>query len=73
MHLPEPAVLEAMKTLVRKCAGGQVIYRAKRGDAWLCDVQHMKVTESAFAVDLKPLRRHECGFPPQISASVCML
>ena len=57
MHLPEPALLEAMKTLVRKCEGGQVIFRAKRGDAWLCDVQHMEVTEAAFAVDLKPLRR----------------
>jgi hypothetical protein len=57
MRMPEPAVVEAMKDLVRQCEDGQVIYRARRGDCWLCEVQRLEVTETAFAVDLKPLRR----------------
>jgi hypothetical protein len=54
---PDPNILEAMKALVRQCEGGKVIYRARRGDAWLCTVTHLKMDDDRFTVGLQPLRR----------------
>jgi hypothetical protein len=57
MHLPEPAILDAMKSLVRQCEGGKVICRAWRGDAWLCTASNLDLREDGFSAELKPLRR----------------
>jgi hypothetical protein len=54
---PDPNTAEAMKALVRQCEGGKVIYRAWRGDAWLCTVSNLDVREDSFSAELRPLRR----------------
>lgn len=54
---PDPNTPEAMKALVRQCEGGKVIYRARRGDAWLCKVTDLEVNDERFKVGLEPLRR----------------
>jgi hypothetical protein len=47
----------AMMSLVKKCAGGQVIYQARFGDSWLCNVTNLNVSTDGFSVNLEPLRR----------------
>lgn len=57
MERTGPNTKEAMKALVRQCEGGRVIYRAKFGASWLCDVRSLEVTDDMCSVTLAPLRR----------------
>lgn len=57
MTATSPNTKEAMMALVRKCEGGRVIFRGRRGAAWLCDVAKLMCDEERFSVDLVFLRR----------------
>ncbi len=49
---------QAITALVQQCSAGcQIIYRDKRGAAWLCSVTKIRCDDEGFFFDLQPTRR----------------
>ena len=57
MNCSESNTKEAITALVRQCDDRSVIYRNRRGAAWLCSVESLDVREDSFNVQLVPIRR----------------
>jgi len=49
---------QAITALVQQCSVGcQIIYRNRRGAAWLCTVTKIRCDDKGFGFDLQPIRR----------------